>query len=131
MLRTRHVKLRLFIENIELPIDGCTVNTSTRITATVTLLPTKESLDLKSGSNVVVAFKNPDSNPPVVDHTPSEFDHYNILFPQDRLGHLRGGSWWLGGVNHQEWLYPLCVYYMINYLQKDKSYKYQKKSNRG
>lgn len=44
-------------------------------------------------------------------------DEFNILFPQDRAGHLRAGSWWLGGSDSDTWVYPVCTKYFVSYLQ--------------
>jgi len=77
MLRSDRVHLRLFVQGVECPIGQCTVSTAVMPTATIVVLPTHQLREIIPGSQVVVAYLDPDGAPPV---TSAPKSNYSLLF---------------------------------------------------
>lgn len=97
MLSYKRVHLRMFLEDVEVSISSITVNTMTDTTAQITILPHKDMLHIKPGTNVSVFFKDINAEPAftinVTDYgafSESEkslvdsYENYSLLF----MGHI-------------------------------------------
>lgn len=79
MLGTTRIRLKLFIEEVEVPITSISMSTSAQLSASITALATKESLLVKSGSNVIVAYEDPETFK-AQGKKSGEYDGYFVLF---------------------------------------------------
>tara|TARA_Y100000592_G_scaffold99254_2_gene174612 strand:+ start:1467 stop:4649 length:3183 start_codon:yes stop_codon:yes gene_type:complete len=79
MLGTTRIKLKLFIEEIEVPITSISMTTSSQLSASIEALATKESLKVSTGSNVVVAYSDPATFKAQGKKT-GDYNNYFVLF---------------------------------------------------
>ncbi len=73
----------------------------------------------KDNKPLIVWFHGWHAETSFYDLHPEHLGRFNIVFPQDRNGYNRSGSWWLGGSSPEDWHYPLLTKYFISHLQSN------------